>query len=37
VGDFWGEYYKIAGQPVSEELKNRILHQNFEDLYGTKD
>jgi uncharacterized protein len=36
-GDFWREYYKIAGQPVSEELKNRILHQNFEDLYGTKD
>ncbi|HVB43191.1 MAG TPA: amidohydrolase family protein, partial [Streptosporangiaceae bacterium] len=32
--DFWGEYCKIAGQPVSEELKNRILHQNFEALYG---
>ncbi len=32
--DFWGEYYKIAGQPVSDELKQRILHQNFEELYG---
>lgn len=34
--DFWGEYYKIAGQPVSEELKQRILHQNFAALYGGK-
>lgn len=32
--DFWGEYYKIAGQPVSDELKQRILHRNFEELYG---
>jgi predicted TIM-barrel fold metal-dependent hydrolase len=32
--DFWGEYYKIAGQPVGKELKDRILHQNFEELYG---
>ena len=34
--DFWGEYYKIAGQPVGRELKDRILHQNFEALYGQK-
>ncbi len=34
--DFWGEYYKITGQPVSDELKHRILHQNFEELYGGK-
>jgi uncharacterized protein len=34
--DFWGEYYKIAGQPVSDELKQRILHQNFDELYGGK-
>ena len=34
--DFWGEYYKIAGQPVGKELKDRILSQNFEELYGHK-
>ena len=34
--DFWGEYYKIVGQPASEELKNRILYQNFEELYDGK-
>ena len=34
--DFWGEYYKIAGQPVGQELKDRILYQNFEALYGHK-
>jgi uncharacterized protein len=34
--DFWGEYYKIAGQPVGTELKDRILYQNFEALYGHK-
>ena len=34
--DFWGEYYKIAGQPVGRELKDRILYQNFEALYGQK-
>jgi uncharacterized protein len=34
--DFWGEYYKIAGQPVGRELKDRILYQNFEALYGHK-
>lgn len=32
--DFWGEYYKIAGAPVSQELKDRIFHRNFEELYG---
>jgi uncharacterized protein len=34
--DFWGEYYKIAGQPVGKELTDRILYQNFEALYGHK-
>ncbi|MGZ4599778.1 MAG: amidohydrolase family protein [Oryzihumus sp.] len=33
--DFWGEYWKIAGADVGEELKERILHGNFEALYGT--
>jgi len=26
----------IAGQPVGKELKDRILYQNFEALYGHK-
>jgi predicted TIM-barrel fold metal-dependent hydrolase len=34
--DFWGEYWKIAGAAVSEELKDRIFATNFEDLYGHK-
>lgn len=34
--DFWGEYWKIEGAPVSSELKDRIFHQNFEELYGHK-
>jgi predicted TIM-barrel fold metal-dependent hydrolase len=34
--DFWGEYWKIEGADVSSELKDRIFHQNFEDLYGHK-
>ena len=35
--DFWGEYYKIAGaRGVSQELKERILYRNFEELYGPK-
>lgn len=34
--DFWGEYWKIAGAPVSEELKDRIFATNFEELYGHK-
>ena len=33
--DFWGEYYKIVGTDVSEELKERVLHGNFEQLYGS--
>jgi predicted TIM-barrel fold metal-dependent hydrolase len=33
--DFWGEYYKIVGADVSEELKERVLHGNFEQLYGS--
>ncbi|MGI8573979.1 MAG: amidohydrolase family protein [Egibacteraceae bacterium] len=32
--DFWGEYYKIAGAPVGDELKDRILHRNAVELYG---
>ncbi len=33
--DFWGEYHKIAGaRGVSQELKERILYRNFEELYG---
>ena len=34
--DFWGEYWKIEGAPCSEELKDRIFHRNFEELYGAK-
>jgi predicted TIM-barrel fold metal-dependent hydrolase len=34
--DFWSEYYKIKGAPVSDELKERILYRNYEDLYGEK-
>jgi uncharacterized protein len=34
--DFWGEYWKINGAPVSDELKQRVLHRNFEQLYGEK-
>lgn len=34
--DFWSEYWKINGAPVSDELKQRILHANFEQLYGVK-
>ena len=33
--DFWGEYWKIAGADVGQELKERIFHGNFEELYGT--
>jgi uncharacterized protein len=34
--DFWSEYWKINGAPVSSELKQRILFRNFEELYGAK-
>ena len=34
--DFWSEYWKINGAPVSDELKQRILYRNFEELYGEK-
>jgi uncharacterized protein len=33
--DFWGEYYKIEGADVSEELKDKIFWKNAEKLYGT--
>ena len=33
--DFWGEYHKVAGADVSQELKERVFHGNFEQLYGT--
>ena len=32
--DFESEYAKIAAAPVSEELRKRILYQNFLELYG---
>jgi len=32
--DFWSEFYKIEGVPVSEDLKDRVFHANFEALYG---
>jgi len=32
--DFWGEYHKIAGANVSQELKDRVFHGNYEELYG---
>jgi len=32
--DFWGEYGKVTGADVSQELKDRVLHRNFEELYG---
>ncbi len=34
--DFWGEYWKIAGAPVSQELKDRVFATNYEELYGHK-
>jgi predicted TIM-barrel fold metal-dependent hydrolase len=34
--DFWGEYWKIAGAPVSQELKDRVFYGNFEEVYGSK-
>jgi uncharacterized protein len=34
--DFWSEYWKIEGTDVGEELKDRIFHRNFVDLYGSK-
>lgn len=34
--DFWGEYYKIHGEPISTELKNRLMYQNFEETYKNK-
>lgn len=33
--DFWSEYYKIKGAPVSDELKERILYHNAVELYET--
>ncbi len=34
--DFWGEFWKVNGAPVSEELKERVFHRNFEELYGSR-
>jgi predicted TIM-barrel fold metal-dependent hydrolase len=34
--DFWGEYWKIAGAQVSQELKDRVFATNYEELYGHK-
>ena len=32
--DFMGEYWKIEGAPVSEELKRMVFRENFENLHG---
>ncbi len=32
--DFWGEYYKLEGLGLPEDLKNRIFWENAEKLYG---
>ena len=34
--DFWGEYYKIDGQPVGKELKDRILHAELRGALWTQ-
>ena len=31
--DFMGEYWKIEGAPVSEELKRMVFVDNFEKLH----
>jgi len=33
--DFWGEYYKLEGAEISEELKDNIFWKNAEKLYGS--
>lgn len=32
--DFWGEYYKIEGLGLPEDLKNKVFWENAEKLYG---
>ncbi len=34
--DFMGEYWKIEGAPVSEELKRMVFKENFEKLHGER-
>jgi uncharacterized protein len=34
--DFWGEFWKVNGAPVSDELKERVFCGNFEQLYGSR-
>jgi hypothetical protein len=34
--DFMGEYWKIEGAPVSEELKRMVFRDNFERLFGDR-
>ena len=34
--DFAGEFWKINGVRVSEELKERVFWQNYEELYGDR-
>ncbi len=34
--DVAGEYWKIAGAPVSEELKEKVFRGNYEELYGDR-
>ncbi len=31
--DFWGEYYKVEGANISDELKNKIFWDNAYNLY----
>lgn len=34
--DFLSEYWKLAGAKMGQELRDRILHRNWEELYGGK-
>jgi predicted TIM-barrel fold metal-dependent hydrolase len=34
--DFWGEFWKVNGVAVSEELKERVFWRNFDELYGRR-
>ena len=32
--DFWGEYYKVEGLGLPEDIKNKVFWENAEKLYG---
>ena len=34
--DFWSEYWKINGAPVSREAQRTILYQNYERYTGAR-